>query len=152
MRGATLPFQRGLSLVMGILMVVSSAPHRHWLTMGTAALAVAAVLFGFRWQRASVVAVVLTISTIATSATPPVLAAFSGLCATGYLVTHHLLGTNTVAPTRITAAIATGMALAVAAVAVLPFELGWPPFIAPMALLTAFALAVGPYLRYLRGR
>lgn len=149
MRGPTLPMQRVLSPVLGILMVVSSAPHRHWLTMGTAALAVAAVLFGFRWQQASTVAVVLTISTIAVSATPPVLAASSGLCATGYLVTYHLLGPNTVAPTRITAGIAIVMALSVAAVVVLPFEVRWPPFIAPMTLLAAFVLALSPYLRSL---
>jgi hypothetical protein len=142
--------QSVLPFALGILMVVTTDAHQHWLTMGTAALAVAAVLLGVRWQRASILAVVLAALTIALSVTPPILAVSSGLCATGYLLTCHLRGPNTVQPNRITALTAIGIGLVTAATVVYPLDLSWLPLIAPIALFAAFVIAISPYLRYSR--
>jgi hypothetical protein len=133
-------------------MVAATDPRGHWLPIWTAALALVAAVVGIRVRSASTLAVLLTALTLVLSSTPPLLVMIASLCATGYLVTSHLRTANTVAPTRITVLAAVGFDLVAAAPRLHPFDVAWLPLLAPLALLSAFAIVMYPYLRYSRRR
>lgn len=143
-----LSVQRGLSLPFGVVMVAATALQTHWPALWTAGLAVSAVLIGVRFRSAATLAVVLTILTLGLSAPPPMLVILSGLSATAYLVTRHLSGPNSVAPTRATIAAALSFGLVGAVVTVFPLDVSWLPLLAPLGLLGVFAIATYPYLRH----
>jgi hypothetical protein len=136
-----------LSPALGVAMVAAAAPNAYWLSACAAGLALASLVVGVRFARLATVAVLLTALTLALSPPPSMLVLLSGLCATGYLVTRHASGPNSVTPTRATVVSAMGFGLTTGLVAVIPVDVAWLPLLAPFALLGAYAMATHAYLR-----
>lgn len=147
MTRSRLSVQSGLPLAFGTMMVATTEPQTHHLALWTAGLAIVAVLFGVRFRSAATLAVLLTALTFALSPPPPMLAVTSGICATAYLVMHHVSAANSLIPTGATAVAALSFGLAGAGITIFPLDMAWLPLVAPFGLLGAFAIATHPYTR-----
>lgn len=137
---------RFISPAFGLLMVaVSGAGLHHGPAIAAAMLAVVAVAAGMVFRPAATLAVLLTISVLALSDPSPVLAAVSGLFATGYLVLRHAVaGMVPVSPPTIIAAL--GFMFVGLAATSFPLQLPWLPLLAPLAVLGIYLLATRPFL------
>src|ERR1700761_5836540 len=83
---------RALSTVFGLLMVAFAAFGSHGPAVAASASAVVAVVVGIAVRPVATLAVLLAVCTIVVSHPSHVLAAWSGLCAAGYLVCRHANG------------------------------------------------------------
>jgi hypothetical protein len=137
---------RFVSPAFGLLMVAASgAGLHHGLAIAAAMLAVVAVVAGMVFRPAASFAVLLTISVLVLSDPSPVLAAVSGLFATGYLVLRHAVaGVVPVSPPTIIAAL--GFTFVGLAATSFPLQLPWLPLLAPLAVLGIYLLATRPFL------
>ncbi|GAB7141621.1 hypothetical protein [Mycobacterium riyadhense] len=134
--------------VFGLLMVGSAAVGSHGPAIIAAVAAVIAVAVGTVVRAAATLAVLLSVSAIALSDRPHVLAALSGLCAAAYLVCRHGAGATAglvmgSSPTIIAAAGFTFVGLVATS---FPLQLPWLPLVAPLAVLAIYVLATRPYL------
>ncbi|SOJ53899.1 hypothetical protein MSIMFB_01397 [Mycobacterium simulans] len=134
--------------VFGLLMVGAAAVESHGPAIIAAVAAVIAVGVGTVVRAAATLAVLLSVSVMAMSDPPQVLAALSGLCAAAYLVCRHGAGTAAghvmgSSPTIIAAAGFTFVGLVATS---FPVQLPWLPLVAPLAVLAIYVLATRPYL------
>lgn len=134
--------------MFGLLMVAAAACGRRE-SDGAAALAsvasvvsvvsVVAVIASVWWRRAATGAVLASVITVVLTTPDPMCTVLAGLAATAYLVLRHS------DPTVPSMSFAVGFA-AVGAVAVLvPVQVAWLPLVAPVALFTAYLLALQPF-------
>ena len=137
-----------LSTVFGLLMVGLAAAGSHSVATVAWAAALAAVGVGTMFRPAASLAVVLSVASIVLSTPPSVLVALSGLCAAGYLVCRHALGTppGVVLGSRPTAVAAVGFTLAGLVAASFPLQLPWLPLAAPLGVLAIFVVATRSFV------
>lgn len=129
-----------LPVALGFLMVGAAANRADGPALVVAGVAVLAVIASAWWRPAATVAVLLVVATVVFADAAPMHTLLAGLSAAVYLVLRHT------DPTLPTMAFAVGFALAAAVVVVLPVHVPWLPLAAPLALLTAFLLALRPLL------
>ncbi|CAN3126486.1 hypothetical protein ACNUDN_01220 [Mycobacterium sp. smrl_JER01] len=136
--------------MFGLLMVAAAAGGGGRGSDGAAALvsvvsvvsvaSVVAVIASVWWRRAATGAVLASVITVVLATPDPMCTVLAGLAATAYLVLRHS------DPTVPSMSFAVGFA-AVGAVAVLvPVQIAWLPLVAPVALFTAYLLALQPLL------
>jgi hypothetical protein len=135
---------RVLSTGFGLLMVGVTAVGSHGPALGVGLLAVIVVGVGTVFRPAATIAVLLAVLAIVVSDPPPVLAAVSGLCAAGYLVSRHAAGA--VIGSGPTTIAAVGFTFAGLVATSFPLQLPWLPLIAPLAVLAIYVLATRPFL------
>jgi hypothetical protein len=137
-----------VSTVMGVLMVVLAAVRSHGAAVGLVALALIAVGLGAGYRPAATGAVLLCAATILVSDPPLVFTAWCGLCAAGYLVCRHAVGTpeGAVMWSWPTAFGAVGFTAAGLVAAAFPLQLPWLPLAAPVAALAAYLVATRPFV------
>jgi hypothetical protein len=141
------PASRVPATGFGLLMVAAADVGACGPAAIAAALAVIAVLAGLYFRPAATLAVLLSMSAIALTGSPPGFAALSGLSATAYLVLRHAAG----APAAVTVTAPTvigALVFTFAGIVATSLRLPWPwlPLTAPPAVLGIYLLATRPFL------
>lgn len=136
--------------VFGVLMIAAAAWPAGAVGLVLLAAAAAAVVAGLFLRQGCVLAVLLTVAGTALGHPAPLLAAVSGLAATGYLLTRYAADALTL--TTPTAIGMLGFTVAGAAAATLPLQLTWVPLVAPaimvvILIVTALPLVGEPVAR-----
>lgn len=126
-------------------MVGTAAIGSHGAMLALGAAAVLAVGLATVFRPAATVAVLLTALVLLGSDSPPVLAAVSGLCAAGYLVSRYA-GNEEGPLTGPTIVAAVGFTFAGLVAASFPLQVPWLPLAAPIAVLLIYALASRPFI------
>ncbi|GFG72810.1 hypothetical protein [Mycobacterium botniense] len=144
---AAQPGTRIVSTAAGLLMVVPAAAGARGPVLVGAALAVVAVVAGIVVRPAATLAVLLSLSVLTLADVSPVLAALSGLSATGYLAARHAVRTPADVVTVPTVIAAVGFTFVGVVATSFPLQLPWLPLAAPPTLFGIYALATRPYLR-----
>ncbi|MBW0012897.1 hypothetical protein [Mycobacterium sp.] len=137
-----------VSTAFGALMVGLAGVGSHGPAVVLAAAALIAVGAGLVFRQAATFAVLLSVATILASNPSPVFAAWSGLCAAGYLVCRHAVGAHAAAvlwswPTVVAAVGFTAAGLVATS---FPLGLPWLPLAAPLGALAIYVLATRPFL------
>ena len=148
MASLALPVSRAVSTVFGLLMVGLAAVGSHGLAVVAAALAAVAVGVGMVFRPAATLAVLLSVCTFVITNPSVVFAAWSGLCAAGYLVCRYATGTSAgvVMGSWPTIVAAVGFTFAGLVATSFPLQLPWLPLVAPVAVLAIYVLATRPFL------
>lgn len=135
-----------ISTVFGALMVGLAAVGAHGPAIVAGAVAAIAVGVGVAFRPAATIAVLLSVATIVTSIPSPVFAAWSGLCAAGYLVCRYAVGTpaGVVMWSWPTAVAAVGFSFAGLVATSFPLQVPWLPLAAPLGVLAIYVLATRP--------
>jgi hypothetical protein len=131
---------RLLAAAFGVVMAGAAAVGADPRGLLAVGLAVVAVLAGLYLRIAATAAVLAVICAIALTGPQPMLAAVSGVCAAAYLVLTHA------AVTRPTAAGIAGFAMIGILATTVPAGLPWLPLLAPVAVVVAIGVALGPFL------
>ena len=136
-----------ISTVLGAMMVGLAAFGSHGAAVVAGATALVAVGVGVAFRPAATLAVLLSAATIVVSDSSLVFAAWSGLCAVGYLVCRHAVGTPTgvVMWSWPTAIAAVGFTSAGLVATSFPLQLPWLPLAAPLGALAIYVLAARPF-------
>ena len=131
--------RRLLAAAFGTTMTGAAALGSDGAGLFAAAIALIAVLAGLCLRPAATVAVLAAACAVALADPRPTLAAVAGVCAAAYLVLMH-------APiTRPTAVGIVGFAVAGVVATTLPAGLPWLPLAAPVAVVLAVGVALGPF-------
>lgn len=130
------------STALGVLMVAAAAaPAGPW-GLAAVGLAGAAVLTGLFLRPAAVAAVLLAIAATALGDPEPLLAAVSGLSATGYLLTRYADEAATLTVPTVLGMV--GFTVAGALVSVVSVQVTWAPLVAPAVMAGILILVAAP--------
>jgi hypothetical protein len=137
-----------VSTVFGVLMVTLAAVGSHGPAIAAGAAALIAVGVSVAFRPAATLAVLLCAATILASDPSLLFAAWSGLCAAGYLVCRHAVGTpeGVVMWSWPTVLAAVGFSIAGLVATSFPLELPWLPLAAPLGALAIYLLATRPFV------
>ncbi|MEE6176188.1 hypothetical protein [Mycobacterium sp. 050134] len=136
------------SIGFGLAMVGSAALGSHGIAVAAGAAALAAVGVSVAVRPAATFAVLMATVTVALTGPPLVLVALSGLCAAGYLVCRHAVGTapGVVMGSWPTIVAAVGFTFAGLVAVSFPMQVPWLPLVAPLGVLAIYVLAARPFL------
>jgi hypothetical protein len=139
---------RVLATIFGLLMVGAAVVGSHEPGLIAGAAAVLAVGIGVVFRPIATLAVLLVVLAIVVSDPSPALVAFSGICATAYLVCRHATGPTAGSilgsvPTLIGAL---GFSFAGLVAISFPLQLPWVPLAAPLVVLGIYVLATRPFV------
>lgn len=127
-------------------MVLTMVPDASWVGLGAAAVATMLAVLA-QWRRwAATVAVQIVVVGLAVDGTAAVLAALAGLAATAFMLATHLRATpELLAPVVLRMLPAVGVTTLVAlAAALVPAGPGWLAALAPLAVVSLYAITVLP--------
>lgn len=130
------------STALGVLMVAAAAGPAGPLGLAAVGLAGAAVLAGLFVRPAAVVAVLLAIAAMALGDPEPLLAAVSGLSATGYLLTRYADDAVTLTVPTVLGMV--GFTVAGALASAVSLQVTWAPLVAPAVLAAILILVAAP--------
>jgi hypothetical protein len=137
-----------LGAMFGLMMAAAAGAQADGPALAAAALAVVAVLVCIGFRPAASVAVLLAMTALVLSDSPPMLAALAGLCAAAHLVLRYAesgsAGVVTASAPGMIAAV--GFTLVGLVVTAFPFELPWLPLLAPLAVVAMYVLVTRPFV------
>jgi hypothetical protein len=134
---------RFLATVFGFAMVGSAAVGTHGPAVAAAGVAAVAVGVGIALRPIATLAVLLSVFTIVLADPSHLLAALSGLCAAGYLVSQYA---HTVIADWPTILAAVGFGFAGLVATSFPLQLPWLPLAAPLAVVAIYVVATRPFV------
>jgi hypothetical protein len=132
-----------LATIFGLVMVASAVVGTHGSALATAGVAAIAVGVGMVIRPIATLAVLLSVLTLTMSDPSPLLAAGSGLCATGYLIFRY---GSAVIGSRATLVGAVGFTFAGLVATSFPLQVPWLPLAAPLVILAIYVLATRPFV------
>ena len=127
-------------VMLGLLMVALAAVGSQGLALVFVAGAVLAVAAGTVSRSAATIAVLASIAVVVVADTPHVLAALSGLCAAGYLVSRQL------SESWATVVGAVGFTFVGIVATSFPLQVPWLPLLAPLGVLAIYVVATRPFV------